>query len=102
MRGLKFGKMKHGVADLLQAARADQDLQEAYWPMMEAVGKLIKACKDSGDIISGADADSMKSSSKIMQPEHRVGAPRQPMIADFNVTLSSPTQPLLSTAVEVS
>ena len=57
VRGLKFGKMKHGVADLLQAARADQDLQEAYWPMMEAVGKLIKACKDSGDIISGADAE---------------------------------------------
>ena len=25
--------------------------------MMEAVGKLIKACKDSGDIISGADAE---------------------------------------------
>lgn len=56
-RLVKFGKMKHGVADLLQAARADQDLQEAYWPMMNAVRKLIEAGKTSGELNAGADAE---------------------------------------------
>ncbi len=53
----KFGKMKHGVADLLHAARSDQDFQETYWPMLGAVRKLMNACERSGEIRPGADAE---------------------------------------------
>ena len=52
-----FGKMKHGVADLLHAARSDQDFQETYGPMLDAVRKLMTACEDSGEIRPGADAE---------------------------------------------
>ena len=55
-RLIKFGKMKHGVADLLHAARSDQDF-DAYRPMMDAVGQLIAACKASGELGAGADAE---------------------------------------------
>ena len=53
----EFGKMKHGVADLLRAARSDQDFQETYWPMLGAVRKLMAACESSGEIRPGADAE---------------------------------------------
>ena len=53
----EFGKVKHGVADLLHAARSDQDFQETYWPMLEAVRKLMNACKSSGEIRPDADAE---------------------------------------------
>jgi AcrR family transcriptional regulator len=56
-RLVKFGKMKHGVADLLHAAKSDQDFQETYWPMLDAVRKLTNACEASGEIRSGADAE---------------------------------------------
>jgi AcrR family transcriptional regulator len=52
-----FGKMKHGVADLLQAARPDQEFQETYGPMLDAVRKLMTACEASGEIRPGADAE---------------------------------------------
>ncbi len=53
----KFGKMKHGVADLLHAAISDQDFHETYWPMLDAVRKLMNACESSGEIRPGADAE---------------------------------------------
>ncbi len=53
----KFGRVKHGVADLLRAARSDQDFQETYWPMLDAVRQLIGACEGSGEIHPGADAE---------------------------------------------
>jgi AcrR family transcriptional regulator len=52
-----FGKMKHGVADLLHAGRSDQEFQETYRPMLNAVRKLMTACEDSGEIRPGADAE---------------------------------------------
>jgi AcrR family transcriptional regulator len=52
-----FGKMKHGVADLLHAARSDKDFQETYGPMLDAVRKLMTACEGSGEIRPGADAE---------------------------------------------
>jgi AcrR family transcriptional regulator len=52
-----FGKMKHGVADLLHAARPDQEFQETYGPMLDAVRKLMTACEASGEIRPGADAE---------------------------------------------
>ncbi len=56
-RLVQFGKLKHGVADLLHAARSDQDLQETYWPMLDAVRKLMNACEASGEVRPGADAE---------------------------------------------
>jgi len=46
----KFGRMKHGVADIIDAAKSDQDFKETYWPMLGAVHQLMDACKGSGDI----------------------------------------------------
>lgn len=56
-RLVKFGKMKHGVADLLRAATSDQDFKETYWPLLDAVRKLMNACESSGEIRPGADAE---------------------------------------------
>jgi AcrR family transcriptional regulator len=53
----EFGRMKHGVADLLHAVISEQDFQETYWPMVKAVRQLMDACEDSGDIRPGADAE---------------------------------------------
>jgi len=49
----KFGRMKYGVADIVHAATADQDMQKTYQPMLGAVRKLIHACEGSGDIRRG-------------------------------------------------
>jgi AcrR family transcriptional regulator len=56
-RLVKFGKMKHGVADLLHAATSDQDFKETYGPMLDAVRKLMNACESSGEIRPGADPE---------------------------------------------
>ena len=56
-RLVEFGKMKHGVADLLHAATSDQGFKETYWPMLDAVRKLMSACESSGDIPAGADPE---------------------------------------------
>jgi AcrR family transcriptional regulator len=53
----KFGKVKHGVADLLHVTRSEQDFQETYWPMLNAVRKLMDACQASGEIRPDADAE---------------------------------------------
>ena len=56
-RLVKFGKMKHGVADLLHAVRSEQQIQETYGPMFEAVRTLIRACEEAGEIRPGADPE---------------------------------------------
>ena len=53
----ELGRMKNGFADLLHAARADQDLEETYWPMLDAVRKLMNACERSGEIRPDADPE---------------------------------------------
>jgi AcrR family transcriptional regulator len=53
----EFGRLKHGVADIIDAAKSDQDLQETYWPMLDAVRKLMDACEGSGEIHPGANAE---------------------------------------------
>jgi AcrR family transcriptional regulator len=54
---VEFGKMKHGVADLIHAAISAQELQETYAPMLNAVRQLMNACESSGEIQAGADAE---------------------------------------------
>ena len=53
----KFGRMKYGVADIVHAARSNQDLQEIYGPMVGAVRQLLAACESSGDIRPGTDPE---------------------------------------------
>jgi AcrR family transcriptional regulator len=53
----RFGRVKHGVADIMHATISDRDFQETYWPMVGAVRKLMNACEDSGEIGPGADAE---------------------------------------------
>ena len=53
----QFGRMKHGVADLLHAVMSDQDVHETYWPMVRAVRQLMDACEGSGAIRPGVDAE---------------------------------------------
>ncbi len=52
-----FGRMKHGVADMLHAAISDQDVHETYWPMVGAVRQLMDASESSGEIRPGGDAE---------------------------------------------
>ncbi len=54
---VEFGRLKHGIADMLHAATSDQDFQDTYWPMLDAVRRLMDACERSGDIHLGADAE---------------------------------------------
>ena len=53
----KFGRMKHGLADLLHASMSDQDLKESYSTMHGAVRQLMDACEASGEIRPGSNAE---------------------------------------------
>jgi AcrR family transcriptional regulator len=53
----EYGRRKHGIADVIRAAMSDQDFQETYWPMVDAVRQLMGACQRSGEIPPGADAE---------------------------------------------
>ena len=52
-RLVQFGRVKHGVADVLHAVLSDQDFRETYWPMADAVRMMMEACEASGDIRGG-------------------------------------------------
>jgi hypothetical protein len=49
--------MKHGLAGVLHNALSDGDVQDSYWPMVGAVGHLLRACEESGEFAPGADAE---------------------------------------------
>lgn len=52
-----YGRIKHGLVDIIHAVVTDRDHQETYWPMVGAVGHLLKAGAASGDFGSDADAE---------------------------------------------
>jgi AcrR family transcriptional regulator len=52
-----YGRMKHGLADVLHAAMTDRDFNESYGPMVGAVDRLLRACEACGDFAPGADAE---------------------------------------------
>lgn len=52
---VEMGKVKHGIADLLHAARAGQNLEDSYGPMLGAVRQLMAACEAAGAIRPGGD-----------------------------------------------
>ena len=52
-----FGRIKHGVADLLRAALSDEDSQETYRLMVGAMTQLLAAGQITGDVRSDADPE---------------------------------------------
>ncbi len=53
----QFGRMKHGIADLLHAVMSEQDVRETYRPMLGAVRQLMDACEGTGAIRPRGDAE---------------------------------------------
>ena len=51
-----FGRTKHGVAGILDAAISEEDFQETYGPLLDAVRRLLDACEGSEAIPPGLDA----------------------------------------------
>jgi AcrR family transcriptional regulator len=58
-RFAKFGRMKHRIADVIHAAKSDQDLQGTYLPLLGAVRQLMAACEDSGELRPGTDPEDL-------------------------------------------
>lgn len=52
-----FSRVKHGVADLLHAARAEQDVPSSYGPILAALRDLMDACEAAGDIDPDSNAE---------------------------------------------
>jgi AcrR family transcriptional regulator len=52
-----YGRKKHGVASMVRAAMTEQDFQETYWPMVDAVRQLMKASEDAGEISKPVEAE---------------------------------------------
>lgn len=52
-----YGRIKHGLADVLHAAMNEGVLAETYGPMVGAIDRLLKACEASGSIRRGVDAE---------------------------------------------
>ncbi len=53
----ELGRMKRGVADMLHAVISDEDFQETYRRIVNAVHRLMQACEASGDILPGANPE---------------------------------------------
>jgi AcrR family transcriptional regulator len=53
----KFGRMKHGIADVIHATTSEPDLQGTYLPLLGAVRQLMAACEGSGEIRPGTDPE---------------------------------------------
>ena len=53
----QYGRMKHGLAEVLHAAITDRDHEETYWPMVGALDQLLKACAAAGAFRANVDAE---------------------------------------------
>jgi AcrR family transcriptional regulator len=52
-----YGKIKHGLADVLHAVTSDGLAGETYGPVIGAITLLLRACEQAGSIRSGIDPD---------------------------------------------
>lgn len=52
-----YGRIKHGLADVLHAATSDGLVGETYGPVIGAITLLLRACEEAGSIRSGLDPD---------------------------------------------
>ena len=53
----EYGRIKHGLADVIHAALTDRDREQTYRPMVGAVGRLLEAGEVSGDFRPGANPE---------------------------------------------
>ncbi len=54
-----FGRVKHGTADVLQAATRSALSTEHYNPVVEAIARLLGACRDAGLVRTDVDAEEL-------------------------------------------
>jgi AcrR family transcriptional regulator len=52
-----YGRIKHGLADVLHAATSDGLAGETYGPVIGAITLLLRACEQAGSIRPGLDPD---------------------------------------------
>ena len=52
-----YGRIKHGLADVLHAATSEDLVGESYGPIIGAVTLLLRACEEDGSIRPGLDPD---------------------------------------------
>jgi len=52
-----YGKVKHGLANVLHAATSDGLVGETYGPVIGAITLLLRACEEAGSIRPGLDPD---------------------------------------------
>ncbi len=52
-----YGRMKHGLAEVLHTAITARDHDETYWPMVGAIDRLLKACAGARAFRPGVDAE---------------------------------------------
>ena len=52
-----YGRIKHGLADVLHAATSDDLAGETYGPVIGAITLLMQACQDAGSIGSNLSPD---------------------------------------------
>lgn len=53
----EYGRIKHGLAGVIHTMLTVRDHEETYWPMVGAVGHLLKACVASGEFHDGIDPE---------------------------------------------
>ncbi|MBO0849521.1 MAG: TetR/AcrR family transcriptional regulator [Pseudonocardia sp.] len=54
-----FGQIKNGLADALHAATRADLVGEHYQPVIDAIGRLLRACQDAGLVRPDIDADEL-------------------------------------------
>lgn len=52
-RFAQAGNVKHGVADTLHAAVSDEEIQDTFRTLVDAVRRLMAACEQAGSIARG-------------------------------------------------
>jgi AcrR family transcriptional regulator len=52
-----YGRIKHGLADVLHAATSDGLVGETYGPVIRAITLLLRACEEAGSVRPGLDPD---------------------------------------------
>jgi AcrR family transcriptional regulator len=55
LRLADFVRVKHGLGDALQTAAAQDVVNETYAPVTEAIGVLLLACEEAGEVRPGLD-----------------------------------------------
>jgi AcrR family transcriptional regulator len=52
-----YGRIKHGLADVLHSITSDDLVGETYGPVVAAITLLLRACEEAGDIRPAVDPD---------------------------------------------